>query len=276
MLPGYHTAGLLQHDLVVAMESLAQLGFRSVAIRPRSGMLDWTSSQFGRDLLRVADAVTRTGLDLIVDFEPHFVEDPWHCHGPSLASRDEAEAERARKSIEAWLVYAEELRASLLTFGSGAAPQEFEPVESVLERLGNQLNPIVARSEECGIQVALRPQHGAAISTVAKFERLLQWLHSDQLLLAADIGEMLRGHELPLADRLARHLDTLACVYLCDRKTGHPHDVPLGQGDVAHDRILRGLTKQQFSGPVIARVEGHSELGFSPAAEAIQIFGPSD
>lgn len=275
MLPGYHTAGLLQHDLVVAMESLAELGFRSVAIRPRSGMLDWTRDQFGSELLRVADAIARTGLDLIVDFEPHFVGDPWKCQGPSLASSDAAEAERARESIEAWLVYAGELRASLLTFGSGPATQEFEPVESVLERLGSQLDPIVARSEECGIQAALRPQHGAAISTVAKFERLQQWLHSDRLMLAADIGEMLRGHELPLADRLARHLDTLACVYLCDRKAGQPHDVPLGQGDVAHDRILRGLTEQRFSGPVIARVEGHSELGFSPAAEAIQILGSS-
>ena len=43
------------------------------------------------------------------------------------------------------------------------------------ERINSaQLDPIVARSEECGIHVALRPQHGAAISTVAKFERLQQ------------------------------------------------------------------------------------------------------
>ncbi len=77
---------------------------------------------------------------------------------------------------------------------------------------------------------------------------------------------------MPLADRLARNLDELACVYLCDRRAGVSGDQRFGQGDVALGRILQSLRNHSFQGHAIARVEGHSELGFTPAQEAIQIF----
>ena len=122
------------------------------------------------------------------------------------------------------------------------------------------------------VRLALRPRSGDAIATVAHFERLAQWLaDADNLFLAADIGEMLIGHELPLADRLARNLDVLACVYLCDRRAGVVGDQRIGHGDVALGRILRSLDEHGFDGPAIVRVEGHAELGFTPAREAIQI-----
>ena len=274
MLPGYHTAGLLQHDIVVALETLASIGYRSVAIRPRSGMLAPAEDGFGQQLLRVADAISRTKLRLVLDLNGHFCDDPWSLRGPSLAASERSEVEQARRSTEAWLKFAGELNSSLITLSSGpTSNHELEPDESVLERLASQLDPLVTRAAEAGVRIALRPQHDDAISTVAKFERLQQWLETDELQLAADIGEMLLGHELPLADRLARNVDTLACVYLCDRKAGQPRDLPIGQGDVAHRRILEGLVKQRFRGPVVVRAEGHSELGFTPAAEAIQIFG---
>jgi sugar phosphate isomerase/epimerase len=64
----------------------------------------------------------------------------------------------------------------------------------------------------------------------------------------------------------------LACVYLCDRRAGHEGDLRIGHGHVALTRILRSLEEHRFEGPAIVRVEGHSELGFTPASEAIQIF----
>ncbi|MGI9473034.1 MAG: sugar phosphate isomerase/epimerase family protein [Rubripirellula sp.] len=274
MLPGYHTAGLLQHDIVVALEELATIGYRSVAVRPRSGMLAPREDGFGRQVLRVADAISRARLHLVLDLDGHFIDDPWSRRGPSLAAADPSEVERARGSVEAWLEIAGELSAPLITFSSGcSSAQELAPDESVLERIAGQIDPLVEAAARKDVRLALRPQHGDAISTVAQFERLQQWLETDELLLAADIGEMLLGHEMPVADRLARNMDVLACVYLCDRKGGQTTDQPIGRGDVAHQRILQALEKESFSGPVIVRVEGHSELGFTPAAEAIPIFG---
>ena len=273
MLPGYHTAGLLQHDIVVAVEGLAMLGYRWIAIRPRSGMLSPQDDAFGQQLLRVADVVTRTNLQLVLDLDTYFLDNPWQLRGPSLAASDPQEVESARSSVESWIKIAAELSAALITFSSGqSSAQGNDPDETVLERLSNQLDRLVEQASCDQVKLALRPRHGDAIATVAQYERLQQWLETDHLGLAADIGEMLLGHELPLADRLSRNLDALACIYLCDRKSGQSKDVPLGQGDVAHQRVLQGLAKNEFRGPLLVRVEGHSELGFTPAEKAIQLF----
>ena len=90
--------------------------------------------------------------------------------------------------------------------------------------------------------------------------------------LAADIGEMLRGHELPLADRLERNQDALSCVYLCDRRTGQTKDQPIGTGDVAHDRLIARLIGINFEGPAIIRIEGHSHHGLRLAEQGMQLF----
>ena len=145
--------------------------------------------------------------------------------------------------------------------------------EQILERLAAQLHGLIDQARRRGVRLALRPRGGDAIATVAQFERLAQWLpEAEDLYVAADIGEMLAGGELPLGDRLARNLDVLACVYLCDRRSGHVGDQRIGHGEVALPRILRSLQENGFQGPAIVRVEGHSELGFTPAREAIQIF----
>ena len=274
MIPGYHTAGLLQHDVSDAVGELAHLGYGCVAIRPHPGTLNPRSPFFGEHMLRLADAISRADIQSVIDVDGLFLHDPMTARGPSLVAVDEHECIAARRWIEQWVGIAAELGSKLITFSSGIGDRSgFDSDEQTLERLAITLNGLMEHTRDKQVRLALRPRSGDAIATVAQFERLAQWLAEPEcLLLAADIGEMLIGGELPVSDRLGRNPDALACVYLCDRRAGVAADQRIGQGDVALGRIVRSLADQGFRGPAIVRVEGHSELGFTPAQEAIQIF----
>lgn len=276
MLPGYHTAGLLQHDLSEAIEALAALGFRAVAVRPQHGRLAQSDPWFGQQILRLADATSRHDLQLVLDLDTRFLHDAWKSRGPALASAQSSETRIAREWIETWLKIAAESKACLVTFASGQSSQIANAnTESTLTRLASELDHLVNVAAELGVALALRPRSGDAVATVAQWERLQQWLKGDGLGLAADIGEMLRGHELPLADRLERNRDALSCVYLCDRRAGQTEDQPIGTGDVAHDRLIAGLIGINFQGPAIIRIEGHSHHGLRLAEQGMQLFNQS-
>ena len=275
MIVGYHSAGLLFHDPVVAIGELAKLGYQSVAIRPHGASLNPACPYFGQQVLRLGDAIAKAPLRCVLDLDSPFLPDPLAPRGPSLVSTDPKVAAAARDWVATWIAVSGELGVELISFSSGSWEDSgSEADETMLERLSAQLRELSDQATRQGVQLALRPRAEDAIATVAQFERLGQWLDVDaNLVLAADVGEMLAGGELPVADRLARNLDELACVYLCDRRAGVSGDQRIGHGDVALGRILQSLRRQAYQGHAIVRVEGHSELGFTPASEAIQILG---
>lgn len=274
MISGYHTAGLLQHDVCDAVLELAHLGYGSVAIRPHPATLNPQAPRFGEQILRLASAISRSQLRAVLDLDAPYLHNTMSFRGPSLVAIEDDESASARGWVEQWIDDAAELGVELITFSSGIGDQAgFETDEQTLERLAATLNGLVEHADDKHVRLALRPRSGDAIATVAQFERLGQWLEQpERLALAADVGEMLIGGELPLSDRMARNLATLACVYLCDRRAGVTSDQRIGHGDVALGRILRSLADHGYEGLAIVRVEGHSELGLAPAQEAIQIF----
>ncbi|MEE2934843.1 MAG: TIM barrel protein [Planctomycetota bacterium] len=273
MIAGFHTASLLLHDPCAVVEELAQLGFGCVAIRPHPCSLNPASNEFSERLVRLSATLQRHSMCLAVDLDAPYFCDPWIIDGPSLSSSHRAERERAYDWIASWLEVAAELNAELVTFGSGRLAEDGSaPLEQALDCLASQTERLLAGTDSSRLQVAIRPRSGDSVATVAQYERLGQWLGPNSSLgLAADVGEMLLGGELPLIDRLERNLTSLACVYLCDRSAGVVGDQPLGEGDVALFRIVRFLADRPFSGPAIFRVEGHSELGLLSARAAMKL-----
>ncbi len=275
MIAGYHTAGLLLHDLVTSINELAHLGYSSVAIRPHAGMFHPDLPNFSTQIVRLTDAISRTGIRLVIDLDAMYLRDPFTRLGPSLTSADDPINESARRWIERWIGIADEIGASLVTFASGAGEiSDFFSDEEQLERLTDQLHQIDAATAGCKTALAIRPRAGDLIGSVVHFERLQRWLGDLPIGLAADIGEMLAAGELPVSDRLMRNLEALKCVYLCDKRSGIAGDQRIGAGDVALHRIVGTLRRSGFAGPGIVRIEGHSEWGLEPAREAIAIFDP--
>ncbi|MCG8652768.1 MAG: sugar phosphate isomerase/epimerase [Pirellulales bacterium] len=274
MIPGFHIGGMLLHTQQDAIAMVAELGYRCVAIRPRAGDLDPRDPHFGEQVLRLGDAAARAEVQLVLDADALFMPDRNVARGPSLASLDTSEAARARQWITRWIEIAGELGCRLLTFSSGKHPVEaVAEADRWLDELAAGLDQLSRSAQNHGVGLALRPRSGDAVATVAHFERLQQWMEdSGDIALAADVAEMIKGHEIPLGDRLARNMDSLECVYLCDHRPGMGGDQRIGHGEVAVSRIVRSLREQGFQGMAVVRAEGHSEQGLVPAQEGWEIF----
>ena len=290
MMPGFHVGGLLLHRQSDTVVQVASLGYRCVAIRPRPESLDPGDPQFGQQMVRMAAAIAQADVSIVIDTDALFMHDPMTPHLPSLAAADPLQAEWAVQWIRRWIDVAAELGAAMITLSTGrsspeesgaghsgpghsGADPESGAAEETLERLSSRLDGLLLAAAQNKVVLALRPRSGDAIATVAQFERLAQWLDQpDRLLLAADVGEMLLGHEFPVADRLARNIDNLGCVYICDHLPGTAGDSRIGHGHVAVSRIASTLAAMGFAGPAIVRVDGHSELGLQLAVESRVIF----
>lgn len=278
MFAGYHAAGLLYHDPVFVVQELAAMGFESIVIRPHAASLNPDSPQFGQQVLRMGDAIVQAGIRCVLDLDSPYLPDPRSFRGPSLASANKELADQRQAWIARWIDLSKELSVELITFSSGIHAWGSDPEaggerdETMLERLSKRLSALCEQASKRDVGLALHPRYGDAVATVAQFERLGQWLEQDSdLLLAADIGEMIMAGELPISDRLIRNLSQLACVYLCDRHSELTGDQPIGQGEVDLGRIRRALDRTSFRGHAVARVEGRCELGFASARRAIQI-----
>ena len=277
MIRGFHTAGLLWHDEPTAVRELAALGYQCVAVRPRRGGLDPAAEEFPSRAARLGETAEAAGVAVVIDAEAKFLHDPHVVAGPSLVAVDEDQSRAARDWIAGWIERAPQLGSKLVTFAAGAPPSPLALAdqEQILERLGQRLDELTSLSADAGVGLALRPARGQAVATVAQFERLTQWLADPRRLgVAADVGEMLLGGEMPLSDRLGRNLEALSCVYLCDARTGVAGDQRIGQGEVALGRLVRALAAKGYVGPAIVRVEGHADAGLVTEAEGLDAFEP--
>ena len=281
MTPGYHAGELWLHEPVRAIEQLAEIGFRSVAIRSRQGICVPGAPSFDLQWHEILETANRTGIRLVIDTEASFVVDSSSGCIPSLASMDELSADLATNWIERWIEAAgihhcPNIEKTILSIASGYVGDISETGvdESLLERIARRFEKLAFKANEAGVVLAVRPAVGHAIASVAQFERLRQWLdHDVSLGLAADIGEMIHAGEMPLVARLQRQAEHLKLVYLCDTGSTYPGldsadpaidqplpigrmDVPLGTGELAVDRIVGELAKFTDKMPMIVRVAG--------------------
>ncbi len=275
---GFHTAGLLLHDEVTAINELAKIGYRCVAVRPRRGSFNPFDEDFSNQSKRISNAVKQSGVDLVIDANSHFIHDSRQPNEPSLVSNDDEQRRLATNWIRRLIDVASDLSASSVVFSSGAVENDSSFASeraadaSPLDRLAEQIDSLTDYAGASGVALMLRPSTKTFVANVANYERVQQWLRRNSKLgLAADIGEMLASGELPLSERLSRNANSLGGVFLRDVVTGASGDQRIGYGEVNLGRILAALDSQGFLGWAIVCVESHEKLGLAVAEEAFAL-----
>lgn len=255
MIPGYHTSALVEHDLATAGSVLRRIGFGAVAVRLNLARLDPLADQATRVWqVAVLESGIR-GLDLVLDADGPFLVDPWRAEPPDLVDRT-AESERQREYLFAAVELAAELGGGLITFSSGRMSSELG-LQGSLDRLAELVERLATAASNHNVRVAMRPRTGHLVDTIGGYERLLEWVgRGSGLQLAADIGVMVAGGEMPIVDLLGRLGDRLGCVYLSDLRIAEGGGEPsLGSGHVSVRRVVSGLASEFFGA-------GSDDLGF--------------
>ncbi|TWU01541.1 sugar phosphate isomerase/epimerase family protein [Neorhodopirellula pilleata] len=294
MIPGYHAGEMWLHEPSRAIRHLAEMGYRSVAIRSRQGICVPGEAGFDAQWRLVLETAISSEIGLVIDTEAPFVLGDEACAMPSLADPDQTAASPLIEWIERWIDAAAMRPGTIVSLASGPPRPGMNP-ESALEVLAERLQRLSARADSAGVFLTIRPAVSHVIGSVAQFERFRQWLRSGVSLgLAADVGEMIHAGEMPLVARLHRLVDDLRLVYLCD-VAGSAHDsdrfdrkvqrdendcvpgstvgrmdVPIGSGEVAVQRVVGELAKFTTGVPIIVRVANQSNAGLAVPRHAMR------
>ncbi|MDO4629708.1 MAG: sugar phosphate isomerase/epimerase [Planctomycetia bacterium] len=285
MFYGYNTNGLAHHSLSDAARLLAEIGYQGIAVTLDHDLLERRGHDFfwRTEPEVIRETIHQNGLRSVIETGARFLLNPWKKHSPTLLDPD-ADARRFRQNYYFRAVeLAEKLGSDCVSIWSGSRisgktvlkaerktekESESEPEkETVLfTRLASELRILVDYAGEHGVKIALEPEPGMMIDTIAQFERLLDSAPSE-LCLTVDVGHLFCQYE-PISESIFRHAPRLVNIHFEDSVRGvHEHLFP-GDGEIPYDEFFTALREIAYSGGVFAELSRHSHQGVETAMKA--------
>ncbi|MER5635229.1 sugar phosphate isomerase/epimerase family protein [Streptomyces nitrosporeus] len=258
---GYGTNGLTDLRLDDALELLAGLGYDGVGLTLDHMHLDPLAPDAGDRTRRVARRLAALRLGVTVETGARYVLDPRRKHGPTLLDPD-PEARAARTGL---LVRSVEIAAGLgahaLHCFSGTTPPG-TPTDTAWERLADALTPVLDAAARAGVPLAVEPEPGHLLATLADFHRLRTLLGDPPALgLTLDIGHCQCLEPLPPAACVEAAAPWLRHVQIEDMRRGVHEHLPFGDGEIDFPPVLEALAATGYDGLTVVELPRHSHAG---------------
>lgn len=274
---GYNTNGWAHHDPFQALELIAELGYRSVAITLDYGPLNPFAADWPANLQRLKTLLRRLQLHSVIETGARYLLDPRRKHQPTLLSPDAAERDQRIDFLTRALRAAAELESDCVSFWSGtplSAASESSDEQQLLDRLAAGLSGLLREAERLGTAIGFEPEPGMFIDSMSRFARLLQWVDSPQLRLTLDLGHLYCQGEVPIADYIARWAPRMVNVHVEDMRAGVHEHLMFGEGEMEFPPIIAALGAADYHGGVHVELSRHSHLAPAAAAQAYQFLAP--
>ncbi|WP_372344800.1 sugar phosphate isomerase/epimerase family protein [Streptomyces sp. KL116D] len=266
---GYGTNGLTDLRLDDALALLADLGYDGVGLTLDHMHLDPLAPDLAARTRQVARTLDRRGLTATVETGARYVLDPRRKHGPSLLDPDpDARAARTRLLIRAVQVAAD-LNAHAVHCFSGITPDGTDE-DTAWKRLADALGPVLDVAAGAGVPLAIEPEPGHLLATLADFHRLRRTLGSpDALGLTLDIGHCQCLEPDPPADCVRAAAPWLRHVQIEDMRRGVHEHLPFGDGEIDFPPVLDALAATGYQGLTVVELPRHSHAGPQLAAASL-------
>ncbi|MEW2288864.1 sugar phosphate isomerase/epimerase family protein [Streptomyces sp. NPDC047841] len=267
---GYGTNGLADLRLDDALALLADLGYDGVGLTLDHMHLDPLAPGLAGRTRRVARRLAGLGLDVAVETGARYVLDPRRKHGPSLLDPDpEARARRVDLLLRAVRVAAD-LGATAVHCFSGIVPPTDPGPAPAWERLAVSLSPVLDAAEAAGVPLAVEPEPGHLLATLADFHHLRRLLGDRPALgLTLDIGHCQCLEPLPPADCVRAAAPWLRHVQIEDMRRGVHDHLPFGEGEIDFPPVLAALAATGYRGLTVVELPRHSHAGPHHAAASL-------
>ncbi|MEU6602623.1 sugar phosphate isomerase/epimerase family protein [Streptomyces flaveolus] len=267
---GYGTNGLADLRLDDALSLLADLGYDGVGLTLDHMHLDPLAPDLAVRTRRVARRLAGLGLDVAVETGARYVLDPRRKHGPSLLDPDpEARARRVDLLLRAVRVGAD-LGATAVHCFSGIVPPTDPGPAPAWRRLADSLSPVLDAAESAGVPLAVEPEPGHLLATLADFHHLRRLLGDPPALgLTLDIGHCQCLEPLPPADCVRAAAPWLRHVQIEDMRRGVHDHLPFGEGEIDFPPVLAALAATGYRGLTVVELPRHSHAGPHHAATSL-------
>jgi L-ribulose-5-phosphate 3-epimerase len=270
---GYNTNGLAHHSLPAAIELLAGLGYRSVAITLDHACLNPFDPSCDRDLQEAAMLLANHGMRSVIETGARYLLDPSHKHEPTLVSDPEAgqplRIEFLCRAIDA----AAALGSDCVSLWSGAVRDDVSRAVA-FERLTSGLSAVLNYADHVGVTIGFEPEPGMLIDTMAAYTELINHVDSPRMGLTLDVGHLHCQCETPIADVIRDWHKRLVNVHIEDMRAGVHEHLMFGEGEMDFPPIIAALAEIRYDGGVHIELSRHSHDGAAAAKRAYDFLHP--
>ncbi|WP_028801775.1 sugar phosphate isomerase/epimerase family protein [Streptomyces sp. 142MFCol3.1] len=266
---GYGTNGLADLRLDDALALLADLGYDGVGLTLDHMHLDPLAPDLAARTARVARTLAARGLSVTVETGARYVLDPRRKHGPSLLDPDPGDRARRVDLLLRAVRVAADLGAHAVHCFSGITPSGTDE-ETAWKRLAEALAPVVETATRAGVPLAVEPEPGHLLSSLADFHRLREALGDPAALgLTLDIGHCQCLEPLPPADCVRAAAPWLRHVQIEDMRRGIHEHLPFGDGEIDFPPVLEALAATGYRALTVVELPRHSHAGPHFAAQSL-------
>ncbi len=273
MLIGYNTNGLAHHELFDALEWLAEIGYRSVALTVDHNCLSPRDPGAGVQLQRLKHWLSENRFANVIETGARFILDPRQKHAPTLLDPDAGRAQQRIDFYKYCIDLAAELKSDCVSIWSGIRPQEIT-FNTGLDRLVRNLAKVIEYAESRNVTIGFEPEPGMLIDTTGRFERLIHLIDSPRLMMTMDIGHLFCLSEVPIANFIERWADRLVNIHIEDMQAGVHEHLMFGEGQIYFPPVIESLLSVGYHRGVHIELSRHSHNGAAIAKAAFAFLNP--
>jgi sugar phosphate isomerase/epimerase len=273
MLLGYNTNGLAHHALLDAVELLAGIGYRSVAVTIDHGALSPREPAWPQQLAALRRRLGELGMRSVIETGARFLLDPATKHEPTLLTADPAARACRLEFYRHAIRCAAELGSDCVSLWSGIL-RDASPHEAAMSRLVEGLEEVLEYGQQHNVTIGLEPEPGMFIDRMARFDELLGRLRNPGLKLTLDVGHLHCQGETPIASQIERWAGRLVNVHLEDMCAGVHQHLMFGEGQIDFPPLLAALARAGYQGGLHVELSRHSHDAPHAARQAYAFLAP--
>ncbi|MFV2068291.1 MAG: sugar phosphate isomerase/epimerase family protein [Pirellulales bacterium] len=269
MYLGYNTNGLAHHDLADAIELLASIGYRGVAITIDHGALNPLTNDCQQQVRRVRRLLEKHAMRSVVETGARYLLDPHHKHEPTLVSATPAERARRVTFLQQAVDIARELGSDSVSLWSGVLHTRVGNREA-FGWLVDSLQRVVAYAEGEGVVIGFEPEPGMLIDTMARYENLRRRIDATNFRLTLDIGHLQCLGEVPISEVIRHVAGPVVNVHIEDMRRGRHEHLMFGEGEIDFPPVIAALRDVGYHGGLHVELSRHSHEGPEAARRAFE------
>ena len=256
---GYNTNGTTGHRWDQAIELMAEIGYRSVAITVDHHCLDPYSAGLADEIQRMRRMLERFEMTSVIETGARFLLDPRRKHEPTLVSASkEARAVRV-DFLKRCIRIAKELNSDAVSFWSGIV-RDSASSDEALSRLSDGCRQILDFAEPMGVKLAFEPEPGMLIQTFSDYQKLLSLVDGPGFGLTVDIGHVHCLEPRPISEYLTAWRDRIYTIHIEDMCQGVHDHLRFGEGTIDFAPVMQTLKTMGYAAGVNVELSRHSHM----------------
>jgi L-ribulose-5-phosphate 3-epimerase len=273
MFLGYNTNGFAHHRIEDTVEILSELGYRGLALTADFFTVDPLAEGWRDRARRLDRRLRKAGMRVVVETGARFIIDPRRKHQPTLLDPDRHRALDRLHFLEACVRLAAEMDADVVSFWSGASPEE-QPSKMLMARLVEACHRLCDFADGRRVRLAFEPEPGMFIDTMDKFAELHGKVNRPNFGLTLDIGHLHCNGELPIGDHIHKWKQWLWNIHIEDMKRGVHEHLMFGEGEINFVDVFQALEEIAYARGIYVELSRHSHNAVETAKLAKAFLKP--